>query len=358
MESASTSGPCGRNGLYRTSLSVSSSSTQYITVNWTLGGGHNTGTGPNICRFSASKSETSQNQFDQNILLDNIPCNQSVSQAVANVPIPDQSGIYYLQFHWMAGDNSNWYNCAILNVDVIVNSQTHSTQVTTEIDNIQNNGSLSIIYNAITLPPINDAYKSVLVQFNGTSTSGLSNLTVSANIPGSYVNGIYKTVGPQQQVISLCNLVEDTQQIYVSLFSSPDYVGNVTFTATVYEAELNFNDRQSIQISTQRGDIFYYRTAAYSTITSTRRMIVEGSGGRAYLSGPFNNCARDTLITTDPTYCLDLPLDDQETLRYYAVFFDEVYDGKVEVQKGRCSDYSGVSSLIVSILSLLALLLI
>jgi len=218
---------------------------------------------------------------------------------------------------------------------------------------------MSIIYNAITLPPIDDDYHAVLVRFNSSSLNGEVNMTVSNNIPAAYNNGAYKLVAAYEQSLSLCTLQEDTQQIYVSLFISPNYIGNVSFETYVYPAELNFNDRVTIEISTKKNDLFYFRTAAYSTTTSTRRMIVEGAGGRAYMSGPFQQCNNvNNILTTEPTYCIDLPIDNQEDLKYYPIYFDDVYDGKVEVQKGKCADYSGVSSVIVSIISLLSLLLI
>jgi len=39
-------------------------------------------------------------------------------------------------------------------------------------------------------------------------------------------------------------------------------------------------------------------------------------------------------------------------------FFDAQYDGKVMLQKGNCASYSGVETLIVSFLSVLAAILL
>jgi len=366
QNSASTGGPCGPQGIYRTSISISQN--DLLTVNWSLGGGHDNGQGPKICRFSIATAEQ-QILFDAGRLAD-FNCSQGgVNQVVAEFAVTVPSGIYYLQFHWYAGDGTNWYNCALLAVDIPVTPQAHSTMVTTEIDNLASNDTSTIIYNEIALPPIRDAYKAILVKFNGTRTSGTGsvNITVSNNLPAAYMNGNYKTVYDYQQAVTLCNVPQDTARFYVSLFSTPEYQGNITFIATVYEAELSFNLRPRIDIAVEQNDLLYFRTQAYSEAVTKRRIVIEGNGGQAYFTGPLLNCNRDSLVysQSEASYCIDLPLvedgkanaDDLETY-YYGVTFDGNYDGKVELQKGPCSEYSGVSQIIVSILALLAFLLI
>jgi len=368
-DSASNSGPCGlgTDGVYLSNVTVTVQANDIINAQYNLGGGHDNGGGLQMCRFSLAMVDTSQVNFDQNILATGIPCTAGQDQT-AQVPILiDTPGMYILQFHWFAGDSSNWYNCAMLNVtqgpDIQLYTTTTDTLVTRSIDSPSApNGSVNV-YNAVTLPTIIDAFQHIVVKFNGTNTAGLVNLTSSMLLPASYYSGSYKQVQAYMQSITLCSVPQQAKQIYVGLFPDQSYVGNVSFMVNVYEGELNFNTRPTISFVAGKGDYYYFRSQSYSEPTSGRRVVVEGRGGYAYLSGPFNDCNEDDKIVTQQNYCIDLPLiengkENNPTVYYYGVFFDDSYNGKVMLEKGKCSAYSGVSTLVASILSLLAFLLI
>jgi len=220
-----------------------------------------------------------------------------------------------------------------------------------------------MFFNAVALPTIADAFNHIVVKFNGTNTAGTVNLTTGLVLPSTYNSESYMQVNSYMQSITICKVPQQTQQFYVGLFPDNYYVGNVSFIVSVYEGELDFNTRDTITFTAAKGDYLYFESQAYSQQTSAKRIIVQGNGGYAYLSGPFADCNRNNQIVTTQNYCIDLPLlpegnQGNPPNYYYGVFFDDVYNGKVELQKGPCSTYSGVSTLVVSILSLLALLLL
>jgi len=367
--SASTSGPCGLAGNYPNISTVTAG--DVIPVQWTLGGGHDNGAGQKICRFSAAQVDNDQTQFDANILLTGLPCtNNPATATTANVPVNLNPGLWYLQFHWLAGDGSNWYSCAQLQVignggnSGILNEQTLQT-VTTRLDeSLAENGTTPTFYQIALTPTIQDNFEAILIRFNGTAPlfGTMVNLTAALSLPQVYAAGQYKPVTASPQCISICNVAALTPNIYVSLFPSVGYVGNVSFVAKVYPSEMDFNTRATFNFNTQKGDLYYFNSAAYSQSGIPRRLIVQGSGANAYLSGPFPNCNQDGSISPTPNYCIDLPLTEDPgtdtNTYYYGVYFDGTYQGFIQLQQGDCADYSGVQTLIISLISLLALLLI
>jgi len=364
--SGSKSGPCGLIGDYNVTVNVAQN--DLLPVDWTLGNGHDDGAGQSICRFSISTTDNDQVSFDANILLTGITCVNSNSPSQADVPIGVDPGIYYIQFHWFAGDTTNWYSCARINVTegtkLVVYNSNAGTQVETAINAPELGlGEPVTVFHSVTVPSTSNSYYHLLVKFNQTVLSGELNLTVNTVRPKTYNVGSYKLVHDYVQTINYCNIPTDTKNLYVSMFADPTYVGNVSFTAQLYDGELNFVDRSEFEIHAASGDIMYFRTSAYSETTSTRRLVIWGRGGFAYTSGPLLNCRSDSLIeSTEPNYCIDLPVEptkpENPQLRYYGVYFDGPYDGKVMLQKGNCASYSGVETLLVSLLSILAAILL
>jgi hypothetical protein len=271
--------------------------------------------------------------------------------------------MYYLQFHWYAQDGSNWYSCAQLNVTAgssiaIVDTQV-GQPVLSEINAPLFQDSISI-YHSVKTPGITNVYKHIQIIFNDTSVAGMVNLTAALTLPRVYTAGSTKMVQMYNQSMNLCQIPALTNQVYVSLFPSLDYVGNVSFIAQVYDAELNFNDHPEIEIHAKKGELFYFRSQAYSERTSSKRLIVWGRGGYAYLTPPVLNCRNDHMVPSSSNYCTDLPLEDKEdNLRnyYYGVYFDGDYDGRIKLEKGKCEDYEGVASLIMPVVLLFAMLL-
>jgi hypothetical protein len=361
---ASQSGPCAELTDQYSNITVVVQQNDVLNVDWILGGGHDNGAGQRICRFSVSTTDDSQESFDATVLL-NAPCAPN-DPSNAQVPITVDPGIYYLQFHWFAGDGSNWYSCAIINVTEGPKVVLYNSPAETPVDSVinapeQGLGEPVSIYHSIA-SNIKDNYLHLLVKFNHTSYSGELNVSASTAFPKTYLVGTHKLAQTYSQTINLCNIPAQTQKVYVGLFADPTYVGNATFTTHFYDGELSFPSRTEFEIHVQERDILYYRSSAYSEITSSRRIVVEGRGGKAYTTGPLRNCQSDTLITTEPNYCIDLPTEqtkpENPETHYYAVYFDGQYDGKVMLQKGNCATYSGVETLIVSFLSVLAAILL
>jgi len=224
----------------------------------------------------------------------------------------------------------------------------------------ESSNSTDVFY-SVSLPSIQDNYHNVLIKFNGTAKSGLVNLTSATSQPRFFLSGTYKAVTAYPQSISLCNIPALTPMVYVSLFPSADFVGSVSFIASVYEGELDFNGRTTLTAFFDKGSLFYFWSAAYSETDIARRLVVQGSGGNAYLSGPFNDCHEDSQIVSSPNYCIDLPLEENieqnPTTYYYGVYFDNDYNGMVSLELGSCATYSGVQTLLLSVISLVAVLL-
>jgi len=364
QESASTSGPCGDIADEYSNVTIVVQQNDVLNVDWTIGGGHDGTAGQSICRFSVSTTDISQESFDATVLA-NFPC-KSTDTSQGQVPITVDPGIYYLQFHWFAGDGGNWYSCAIINVTEGPKLQLFNSPAETRVDSVinapeQGLGEAFSIYHSITAN-VKDAYQHLIVKFNHTSLSGELNVSASTIFPKTYLIGTHKLAQNYVQTINLCNIAALTPKVYVGLFADPTYVGNASFTTHFYDGELSFNGRSEFEIHAQGGDILYYRSSAYSEITSSRRLVIWGRGGKAYTAGPVKNCQSDNEIPSDPNYCVDLPLEqtkpENPQTHYYAVYFDGQYDGKVMLQKGNCASYSGVETLIVSFLSVLAAVLL
>jgi len=336
----------------------------FLDVQFTLGGGHDAGNGPATCRFAVATNDTSESLFDENVVQDGIPC--TVGSYTNSIPISaNQTGINYLQFVWNAGDGSHWYNCVQLNVlagaAIQINS-IPSIDVWAHVSIDAESSNVSAVYNSITVPAITDSSRNIHISFNGTIISGEVNFTSSTVLPRNPLIGNTRYVTSDLQSDIFCNPSATTTKIYVSLFPSADYIGNVSFIVTEYDAVLDFVTAESIPITIQKGESFYFESASYSTLSDQRRFTISGSGGNAYAFGPFSTCGVQNVFYQTINHCIDLPIKQEsaetDVTYYYYVTADNTYTGQVDVEKGNCSSYSGVSTLILSIGLLLVVLLI
>jgi hypothetical protein len=352
--SASTSGPCGAQASNTYTLTLVNSSE--LTVTWSLGGGHDTGNpqGPAICRFSLATTNTSQTAFDSGVVADNIPCTVGSDQTTT-IPITG-NGLMYLQFHWLAGDNSNWYGCALINVSGV--------NTTASLFYNQNAGDYimypitggSNVITSIAYGPTADVNQHLLIVFNGTINSGNANVTGSLTIPTSYLTQSYLELQTGIQSVSVCKLPQNSATGYVGIFPSSDFNGNISLQAYTYQAELDFVSNSAITIAPIAGETFVYWSASYSTISVPRKISITGRGGPAYLMGPYQTCSTNAVIwSTSPIYCIDLPLVEELVANgndkyYYPVYFAGDYNGQIQVQLGSCN---GVGTIVVSFMALL-----
>jgi hypothetical protein len=77
---------------------------RHLSTSWTLGGGHGIGT----CRFAMASSYTNATEFNMYVQVSGINCPSS-SSGTRNVFIKyPYTGTHYLQFLWVAGDNTRW----------------------------------------------------------------------------------------------------------------------------------------------------------------------------------------------------------------------------------------------------------
>jgi hypothetical protein len=363
QESASQSPPCGLPGNYNGTITVQQN--EALDVTFVLGDGHDDNGGPLVCRFAIADTDDDPAAFDANIVANGITCRNSNDDGTVQVPISASPGIKYLQFHWLA--DSQWYSCIRLNVTpgtIISKDVPFQAWNTVEIE--ESNQTTRSIYFNLALGTVNDApNKHLFIKFNETNTLGFGHVNLTASVqtrPYTYTNGNYLTVQSYLQSFSVCTLADGVQNAYVSLFPSYEYSGNVSFYTKIYEAELDFNSRLEIPISAEAGESYLFWTAAYSEQDVPRRIIIVGRGGNAFMSGPYLNCNPIGKVPpTSPNYCTDLPEkigNQQNTKRYYHVFFDDAYNGEAQVQKGDCRSYSSVESLVFSMILLVVVLFI
>jgi len=186
------------------------------------------------------------------------------------------------------------------------------------------------------------------------------NVTSSVQVrPYTYNSGgsNYMTAQSYVQSFSVCNVAENTQMAYVSVFPSLGYQGNVSFYVRLYEAELDFNTRSEIPIVAEAGETYVFWTEAYTEPNFPRKIVIEGRGANVYMSGPYINCV-PRISPSTPDNCIDLPTKNpnaQNTKRYYQTFFDNRYDGKVLLKLGLCG---GVPTIVISMVLLMVVLFI
>jgi hypothetical protein len=356
---ASTSSPCGNLGIYNETINV----TQYtgLDVSFLLGGGHENGGGPLICRFSIADTEN-QADFDQNIVANGITCRNGQDDGTITVPISAPTGIQYLQFRWLAGD-TNWYNCIRLNVlPGTINTKPISVgaMVTEPVEEL--NITQQFFYDVDLAGQVNDGYKHLLVRINDTNANGIGVANVTASVQGRPLtyNAVTSrlTAANYIQSFSVCNIADGTQKAYVSVFPTLDYVGNVTFHTKIYDAELDFNTNFERAFVAESGETYVFYSEAYSEAGFPRKIVIEGRGADIYLSGPHNNCAPKEFNGIGQN-CINLPPknpNQNNQKRYYHVYFaGGQFNGKVLLKLGECG---GVATIVISMILLMVVLFI
>jgi len=141
----------------------------------------------------------------------------------------------------------------------------------------------------------------------------------------------------------------------MSVFPSMGYIGNVSFFVTLYDAELDFVNRAELPIVAGAGETYIFYSESYSEAGDTRKIVVDGRGANVYLSGYYLNCNPRDIGSINN--CIELPpkTPNQVVRRYYQVYFDNAFNGKVYLGFGVCG---GVPTIVISMVLLMVVLFI
>jgi hypothetical protein len=359
-DSASQNNPCGKNqqgvDVYVGITDVNQNGT--IHVQWTNDGTEHdnlvNGGGTKTCRFALSKSDTNVGQFSQNVLT-NISC--GIQKYELDINVGDVTpGIWYLQYWWNAGDDSDWYGCTRINVIeaglVITDLPVDTTRtISVGVDDISD----ELIFR-VALPPITNLEKHLFFTLSVSSNStNTINGTISATtIPKSYEDGITIQSDSFEKTATLCNLA-NTNYAYVTLFpnnyeTGTNFTGEVTISVTLYDSQLEIDVTNDVLL--KDNSLTFYWTESSTTTTNKRRVIVSGTGANVYLSGPYRSCTSNQYEQPKSvTNCQDLGRDVDFTgnnnKQYFGIYVAGDLNGFFRVEKGSCDTYSGVSRSII-----------
>jgi hypothetical protein len=355
--SASQTAPCGKDGEYSaiSFFDINGS----IPVNWDLGGGH---TGLK-CRVAFSKLDTNTGSFENNVIMDNITCDNPGKDNVS-VPLNGlKPGLYYIQWIWYA-QGSTWYNCfkiAIKDPSIQLREITLGATEALAFVGTQYTGPT---YLSLTVPTVTLKEKFLRIKVN-TSSSAVSYANVTANsevIPVDPSDGYMVRADPGTvKSINLCTL--NTNIAYVTIFPNREYSlfeGSVEIKGALYDSHLDFIGVRERAFVLEAGARVFVWTAASSTLDVPKKVTIQGKGkGSAYIQGPLRNCDNNLELPQENKDCIDLPQNvdnnDNNKEYYFSLYVDGDWSGKASLEEGICS---GASSFIISLFSLLLIVFV
>jgi len=350
-----------------------------MLVSFKNGDGHDSTTNSGSCTFSLSTQDQTNGPFDNNVFYTITPCDRGEMTVNVSVIVP-RPGTYYLQWHWEAGDNSNWYSCIRLFVEdpnIKVNQINAGDRV---VETLTNENVTNLFYTIKNLPSadptaIDTQYTKHLLLDASVSANSLYyvNFTYSTDyIPLDYTavqgrdNLNLNAVTPR--MVTVCNAITKTvNEVFVSIFpyqngSNGNFTGDVTFTSLLFDARVDFvNGESGVPVNLKKGYIAYFWTGASTTQTSSKRIVIEASSPSTYyINGPYRTCNSNQYVRGEK-HCADLGRDTDfpnNQKQYFAVeIVDNDFTGKIRVEKGNCDSYSDMSKIFVSLVLLFVVLL-
>jgi len=375
--SASQQGPCGKTTpTYPATTTVEINGS--IFVSFRNGPGHDDTTNSGSCTFSLSTQDQTNNPFDTNIFYTIDPCDSGDMIANVSIIVP-RPGTYYLQWHWTSGTGSNWYSCIRLFVEdpnIKVNQIKAGDRV---VETLTNQNVTNLFYTISGLPAadptvIDTQYTKHLLLDASVSANSLYyvNFTYSTDyIPLDYTavpvrDNLNINAATPPRMITVCNAVTKTvNEVYVSIFpyqngSNGNFTGDVSFTSYLFDARVDFvGGENGVPVSLKKGYIAYFWTAASTTQTSSKRIVVEADSPSTYfINGPYRTCNSNQYVRGEK-HCSDLgrdtdfPINQNGGRQYFAVeIVENDFTGKIRVEKGNCDSYSDMSKIFVSLVLL------
>jgi hypothetical protein len=183
------------------------------------------------------------------------------------------------------------------------------------------------------------------------------------NVPA---NDLLRVDAVTPRSVSLCNVITKTvNEVFISIFpyqnlSQGNFTGDVSFTSTLYDSKVDFDiyAPDGIPVNLKKGNLAYFWTGASTTQTSSKRIIIQGTGASTsyYISGPYRQCNSNQYVRGE-SHCANLGQDVQfPEKQYFAVeILDADFTGKIKVEKGTCDTYSDMSKIFVSLVLLVVI---
>jgi len=370
--SASQTSPCGNTGAWGPVTIIKAGSV--LGVDWTRSNGHE-GDGPDAVRFAIATDFDNATLFDEAIIRDNIDQKDAAGTRTdytqnlrINFQHPTDPNLKifdaYIQYKWIAGDNSNWWGCGAVQIvqdDVNVYNLTSNSEISGNVKS----GST-------------DYYRVVdwkQGEFLTLTTTDLLPGTViksrNERLPGDLPTerDYSVTVASAGASVSLCTTttVGDT---FLSLTHPSDSSTQYTINTLAYDATLTVAPDGTSKVieDIPNGGKFYYTTDSSSRSRPLRAVVVnKGSPKSSYSLTLAKDCALTDSAETDSGRkkghaCVDLYV---ATGRKY-LFVDQTLDESdteplysVLVERGDCETFSAsgrVSALFVLVAAMLALL--
>jgi len=144
---------------------------------------------------------------------------------------------------------------------------------------------------------------------------------------------------------------------YASIFPG-DMNGEVTVKASIYQSHLDWNYNRKLDHTLEKGIVYIFWTQASSTFDSPKRVVIQGTGGISYVSGPYRTCDYQNLVNDyikpdEPNSCIKVDQVTGIKTQYFYVEVDDTFNGNVRIEQGTCDEYNGVSQVLISFVLLL-----
>jgi len=334
--SASQSAPCGLSGTFPTITTVQNN--EVLSTQYQIGGGHS-GSNPDFCAFALSTSQTDTNQFQSNVIATGINCPVGEDSYNLTLSSPFVNQTVYLQFHWAAGDGTNWYACAQLSVvgaGVSINDLTANVPATAPVT------PDTITYWDLDVPQNFFVYSWV------QAPTGSDYITASISRQGLPTLSNYDETGSSQAsspiVLSDCSSVNHASTIYWAIYAGTSGNASYALTAQTYDAEVLYADSYpQITDSIGFGGSKWYYTEAYDTYGSPKIAVVTLTSGSGSVSlYKSQDCTYEdpngSMSTGSTVACLDL--GSQEGVKYFQVVVDGTgsFQYTFGVEEGTCGN--------------------